>query len=127
MSQLYKLSRPDLEMLMNEAELETFMQSYDSSFPVFVVFGMQESAIASRLAKQYKSKAWFLILEQFSEKSMERFGFDKAPAIVAHSIQGDVEICYGPFTGISLILPLFLVLCKYGINTYVAWIQSFLS
>jgi hypothetical protein len=90
-----------LEVLTNEAELETFMQSYESDFPVFIVFGMQESAIASRLAKQYKSKAWFLVVEQFSEKSMQRFGFDKAPVIVALSVQGDVEVYYGPFEGIS--------------------------
>ena len=107
-SHLWKLSHPDVKVLKNEAELETFMQNDDSSFPIFISFGMKESAISSHLAKQYKNKAWFLVLEEFSEKAMERFGFGKAPAIVAHSVQGDIEVHYGPFTGVFLTLLQFL-------------------
>lgn len=101
-SHLQKLVSPDVKVLGNEVEVQDFMQNADDSFPFFVGFGVERSAI-SELAKQHKSRAWFLVLESFSERAMESFDFDKSPALVVLRLsQGEQEVYYGPFEGDDL-------------------------
>lgn len=99
-SHLQKLTSPDVKVLENEAELHNFLQNTDDSFPIFIGFGI-DSSLVLKFAKENKNKAWFLVLDSFSEKIMESFDFDKSPALVAlRRGQREEEIFYGPFEGV---------------------------
>eukprot|EP00250_Pteridium_aquilinum_P008794 c18213_g1_i1 orf=698-2020(-) len=98
-SHLEKLTSPDVKVLENEIELNTFLQNTDDAFPFFIGFGV-DSLVILACAKEHKHKAWFLVLESFSEKTMDSFDFDKGPALVAlRRAQREQEIFYGPFEG----------------------------
>ncbi|KAI5063402.1 hypothetical protein GOP47_0021949 [Adiantum capillus-veneris] len=101
---LEKLASPDIKVVENEDELHNFLKIADDSFPFFIGFGTANTMF-SDVAKEFKIKAWFLVLESFTEKIMERFDFDKSPAVVALGRdQREQEIFYGPFEGDDLTL-----------------------
>lgn len=101
-SHLQKLVDPDVKVLSNELELQQFLQHADDSFPFFVAFGLQKATI-SELARMHKSRAWFLVVERFSEKAMDCYDFDKSPALVVlRSGHEERELFYGPFEGNDL-------------------------
>jgi protein disulfide-isomerase A1 len=96
-SHLEKLAHPDVEVLKTEVELEAFLRQRDRNLPIFICFGIQSLMVAD-LAKEHKSQAWFVFLEEFSEKAMDVYDFDRGPAIVALSVTGEEDVFYGPFT-----------------------------
>ncbi|MCO5570740.1 hypothetical protein L7F22_024468 [Adiantum nelumboides] len=103
-SHLEKLASPEIKLLENEDELQNFLKLADDSFPFFIGFGTA-SSLFSDVAKEFKNKAWFLVLESFTEKTMESFDFDKSPAVVAlRREKREQEIFYGPFEGDDLAL-----------------------
>ncbi|KAH7444858.1 hypothetical protein KP509_02G094300 [Ceratopteris richardii] len=103
-SHLDKLASPEIKVLEAENELYDFLKSVDNTFPLFICFGVPTVVIAD-IAKEFKNKAWFLVLERFTVKTMENFDFDKSPTIVAlRRDQGEQETFYGPFEGDDITL-----------------------
>lgn len=119
MSYLRRLSAPSIEQLSTEADLRTFVRSIGAEIPLFVGFGLKVIDL-EELAKKYRTKAWFAVMENFSDSVMEAFDFDKGPAIVVmRGEYGEKSTFYGPFEGlscrsISLIVP-FLHEEKYSV------------
>lgn len=96
---LKKFVAPDVAALNSDSAISEFIEEAGKSFPIFIGFGLNESAI-SRLAVKYKKKAWFSVAKDFSDKTMEFYDFDKVPALVTlHPSYNEQSIFYGPFEG----------------------------
>ncbi|XP_075108683.1 protein disulfide-isomerase 5-2 isoform X1 [Nicotiana tabacum] len=94
---LKKFVAPDVAALNSDSAISEFIEEAGKSFPIFIGFGLNESAI-SRLAVKYKKKAWFSVAKDFSDKTMEFYDFDKVPALVTlHPSYNEQSIFYGPF------------------------------
>jgi protein disulfide-isomerase A1 len=75
------------------------VKSIGSEIPLFVGFGLKAIDL-EELAKKYRTKAWFAVMEMFSDKVMEDFDFDKGPALVVmRGEYGERATFYGPFEG----------------------------
>ncbi|WMV34777.1 hypothetical protein MTR67_028162 [Solanum verrucosum] len=94
---LKKFVAPDVAILNSDSAISEFVEAAGTSFPIFIGFGLNESAI-SHFAVKYKKRAWFSVAKDFSDKTMEFYDFDKVPALVAHHPNYDEQsIFYGPF------------------------------
>ncbi|XP_016514974.2 protein disulfide isomerase-like 5-2 isoform X1 [Nicotiana tabacum] len=94
---LKKFVAPDVAALNSDSAISEFIEEAGKSFPLFIGFGLNESAI-SHLAVKYKKKAWFSVAKDFSDKTMEFYDFDKVPALIAlHPSYHEQSIFYGPF------------------------------
>ncbi|MCD7451264.1 Protein disulfide isomerase [Datura stramonium] len=94
---LKKFVAPDVAVLNSDSAISEFIEEAGKNFPIFIGFGLNESAI-SHLAVKYKKKAWFSVAQDFSDKTMEFYDFDKVPALVAlHLNYNEQSIFYGPF------------------------------
>lgn len=94
---LRKFVAPDVTVIESDSGITEFVESAGKSFPIFIGFGLDESAI-SEVAIRLKKKAWFSVAKDFSEKTMEMYDFDKAPALLAlHPNFNEQNIFYGPF------------------------------
>ncbi|KAG0602866.1 hypothetical protein M758_10G047600 [Ceratodon purpureus] len=96
-SYLRRLSAPSIEQLSSEADLRKFVKSIGPEIPLFVGFGLKAIDL-EELAKKYRTKAWFAVMEMFSDNVMEDFDFDKGPALVVmRGEYGEKATFYGPF------------------------------
>jgi len=96
---LKKSVAPDVAVLDSDSGISNFVKSDGSYFPIFIGFGMNESAI-SKVATKYKQKAWFSVAKDFSDSIMESYDFDKIPALVSlHLTYDERNVFYGPFDG----------------------------
>lgn len=96
---LKKFVAPDVAILNSDSAISEFVEAAGTSFPIFIGFGLNESAI-SHFAVKYKKRAWFSVAKDFSDKIMEFYDFDKMPALVArHPNYDEQSIFYGPFEG----------------------------
>lgn len=96
---LKKFVAPDVSVLNSDSAICEFIEEAGKKFPIFIGFGLNESVI-SHLAVKYKKSAWFSVAEDFSDKTMEFYDFDKVPALVAlHLTYNEQSIFYGPFEG----------------------------
>lgn len=96
---LKKFVAPDVTVLESDSGITEFVESAGTSFPIFIGFGLEESAISS-LAVRFKKNAWFSVAKDFSEKTMNLYDFDKVPALLAlHPNFNEQTIFYGPFEG----------------------------
>ncbi|XP_076901479.1 protein disulfide-isomerase 5-2-like [Bidens hawaiensis] len=94
---LKKFVAPDVTVLESDSGITEFVESAGTSFPIFIGFGLEESAI-SNLAVRFKKNAWFSVAKDFSEKTMNLYDFDKAPALLAlHPNFNEQTIFYGLF------------------------------
>nr|XP_024372669.1 protein disulfide isomerase-like 5-2 isoform X2 [Physcomitrium patens] len=94
---LRRLSAPSIEQLNSEAELHGFVKSIGTEIPLFIGFGLKATDL-EEFANKYRSKAWFAVMETFSEEIMEDFNFDKGPAlVVTRGEHGEKTTFYGPF------------------------------
>ncbi|XP_060216663.1 protein disulfide-isomerase 5-2 [Lycium barbarum] len=94
---LKKFVAPDVAILNSDSAISEFVEEAGTSFPVFIGFGLNESAI-SPFAIKYKKRAWFSVAKDFSDKTMEFYDFDKVPALVArHPNYDEQSIFYGPY------------------------------
>lgn len=94
---LKKFVAPDVTVLESDSGITEFVEEAGTSFPIFIGFGVDESAL-SKVAIKFKKKAWFSVAKDFSEKTMSFYDFDKAPALVAiHPSFNEQNIFYGPF------------------------------
>lgn len=94
---LKKFIAPDVAILNSDSAISEFVEAAGTSFPIFIGFGLNESAI-SHFAVKYKKRAWFSVAKDFSDKIMEFYDFDKMPALVArHPNYDEQSIFYGPF------------------------------
>lgn len=94
---LKKFVAPDVAVLSSDSAIREFVEAADTSFPIFIGFGVDESKI-STLAIKYKKKAWFSVAKDFSNEMMAFYDFDKVPALVArHPNYNEQSIFYGPF------------------------------
>ncbi|KAK6787218.1 hypothetical protein RDI58_015743 [Solanum bulbocastanum] len=94
---LKKFVAPDVAILNSDSAISEFVEAAGTSFPIFIGFGLNESAI-SHFAVKYKKRAWFSVAKDFSDKTMEFYDFDKVPALVArHPNYDEQSIFYGPF------------------------------
>ncbi|XP_071716148.1 protein disulfide-isomerase 5-2-like [Rutidosis leptorrhynchoides] len=94
---LKKFVAPDVTVLESDSGITEFIESAGTSFPIFIGFGLDESAI-SNLAIKFKKNAWFSVLKDFSENTMDLYDFDKVPALlVLHPNFNEQSIFYGPF------------------------------
>jgi protein disulfide-isomerase A1 len=114
-SYLRRLSAPELEVFSDELAFRKFLTSSVAGggpeLPVFVGFGLETELVEGffqKLAHKHRTRAWFAMLEDFSQRAMVDFDFDKSPAIVVFSQQqgggggelvedGDRTVFYGPF------------------------------
>lgn len=98
-SYLRRLSAPSIETFTSEVELRRFVRSIGSEIPLFIGFGLRASDL-EELAQKFRTKAWFAVLEMFSEKIMIDYDFDKGPALVVmRGEYGERHVFYGPFEG----------------------------
>lgn len=98
-SYLRRLSAPSIQQLDTEGDLRIFLKSIGPEIPVFVGFGLKVIDL-EELAKKYRTKAWFAVMEMFSDSVMGAFDFDKGPAIVVMRGEfGERSTFYGPFEG----------------------------
>lgn len=94
---LRKFVAPDVTVLESDSGITEFVEAAGTSFPIFIGFGLDESAISS-MAIKFKKNAWFSVAKDFSEKTMALYDFDKAPALLAlHPNFNEQNIFYGPF------------------------------
>lgn len=94
---LKKFVAADVAILNSDSAISEFVEAAGTSFPIFIGFGLNESAI-SHFAVKYKKRAWFSVAKDFSDKTMEFYDFDKVPALVArHPNYDEQSIFYGPF------------------------------
>ncbi|KAL4559267.1 hypothetical protein LXL04_031404 [Taraxacum kok-saghyz] len=94
---LKKFVAPDITVLESDSGITEFVDSAGTFFPIFIGFGVDESAL-SKVSVKFKKNAWFSIAKDFSEKTMTLFDFDKTPALVAlHPSFNEQNIFYGPF------------------------------
>ncbi|KAM7280509.1 hypothetical protein ACFE04_007643 [Oxalis oulophora] len=94
---LKKYVAPDVSLLHSDSALIDFVEAAGSFFPIFIGFGLNESAI-SHLGLKYKKKAWFSVVKDVSEDTMSLYDFDKLPALVAIQPKYDERsVFYGPF------------------------------
>ncbi|KAJ9560213.1 hypothetical protein OSB04_005373 [Centaurea solstitialis] len=94
---LRKFVAPDVTVLESDSAITEFVEAAGTAFPIFIGFGLDESAI-SNLAIKYKKNAWFSVAKDFSEKTMALYDFDKVPALLAlHPSFNEQSIFYGPF------------------------------
>ncbi|GKA06380.1 disulfide isomerase-like protein 5-2 [Tanacetum coccineum] len=94
---LRKFVAPDVTIIESDSGITEFVEEAGKSFPIFIGFGLDESAI-SEVAIKFKKNAWFSVAKDFSEKTMEMYDFDKAPALLAlHPNFNEHNIFYGPF------------------------------
>ncbi|KAH0660642.1 hypothetical protein KY285_027456 [Solanum tuberosum] len=94
---LKKFVAADVAILNSDSAISEFVEAAGTSFPIFIGFGLNESAI-SHFAVKYKKRAWFSVAKDFSDKTMEFYDFDKVPALVArHPSYDEQSIFYGPF------------------------------
>ncbi|XP_015079315.1 protein disulfide isomerase-like 5-2 [Solanum pennellii] len=94
---LKKFVAADVAILNSDSAISEFVEASGTSFPIFIGFGLNESAI-SHFAVKYKKRAWFSVAKDFSDKTMEFYDFDKVPALVArHPNYDEQSIFYGPF------------------------------
>ncbi|PHT45705.1 Protein disulfide-isomerase 5-2 [Capsicum baccatum] len=94
---LKKFVAPDVAILNSDSAISEFVEEAGTSFPIFIGFGLNESAI-SHFAVKYKKRAWFSVSKDFSDKTMEFYDFDKVPALVArHPNYDEQSTFYGPF------------------------------
>lgn len=101
---LRRLSAPSIEQLNSEAELHGFVKSIGTEIPLFIGFGLKATDL-EEFANKYRSKAWFAVMETFSEEIMEDFNFDKGPAlVVTRGEHGEKTTFYGPFEGQRFLL-----------------------
>jgi protein disulfide-isomerase A1 len=113
-SYLRRLSAPELEVFSDELAFRKFLTSSVAGggpeLPVFVGFGLETELVEGffqKLAHKHRTRAWFAMLEDFSQRAMVDFDFDKSPAIVVFAQQqggggelveyGDRTVFYGPF------------------------------
>lgn len=96
---LTKFVAPDVAVLTCDSAITDFVEAAGSNFPIFIGFGFNESVILN-LAVRYKNKAWFSVANNFSDKIMTLYDFDKVPALsVIHPAYNEHSISYGPFGG----------------------------
>lgn len=94
---LKKFVAPDVAILNSDTAISSFVEAAGTYFPIYIGFGMNESAIA-KFAIKYKKKAWFAVAKDFSDSIMESYDFDKVPALVSlHHTYDERNIFYGPF------------------------------
>ncbi|KAL3366229.1 hypothetical protein AABB24_011073 [Solanum stoloniferum] len=94
---LKKFVAADVAILNSDSAISEFVEAAGTSFPIFIGFGLNESAI-SHFAVKYKKRAWFSVAKDFSDNTMEFYDFDKVPALVArHPNHDEQSIFYGPF------------------------------
>lgn len=94
---LKKFVAADVAILNSDSAISEFVEAAGTSFPIFIGFGLNESAI-SHFAVKYKKRAWFSVAKDFSDKTMEFYDFDKVPALVArHPNYDEQSIFDGPF------------------------------
>ncbi|KAF5818306.1 putative Thioredoxin domain-containing protein [Helianthus annuus] len=94
---LRKFVAPDVTVVESDSGITEFVEAAGTFFPIFIGFGLDESAI-SNLAIKYKKNAWFAVAKDFSENMMALYDFDKAPALLAlHPNFNEQSIFYGPF------------------------------
>ncbi|KAI7753763.1 hypothetical protein M8C21_007185 [Ambrosia artemisiifolia] len=94
---LRKFVAPDVTVLKSDSGITEFVEAAGTFFPIFIGFGLDESAI-SNLAIKFKKNAWFSVAKDFSENMMTLYDFDKAPALLAlHPNFNEQSIFYGPF------------------------------
>ncbi|KAK1436470.1 hypothetical protein QVD17_02250 [Tagetes erecta] len=94
---LRKFVAPDVTVIESDSGITEFLELAGTSFPIFIGFGLDESAI-SKLAIKFKKNAWFSVAKDFSEKTMALYDFDKVPALVAlHPSFDEQNVSYGPF------------------------------
>lgn len=96
---LRKFVAPDVTVLESDSGITEFVEAAGTAFPIFIGFGLDESAI-SNLAIKFKKNAWFSVAKDFSENTMGLYDFDKVPALLAlHPSFNEQNIFYGPFEG----------------------------
>ncbi|CAI9266749.1 unnamed protein product [Lactuca saligna] len=94
---LKKFVAPDVTLLESDSGVAEFVEAAGTFFPIFIGFDVDESAL-SKVAIKFKKKAWFSVAKDFSEKAMDLYEFDKAPALVAlHPSFNEQNVFYGPF------------------------------
>ncbi|KAK9073198.1 hypothetical protein SSX86_007522 [Deinandra increscens subsp. villosa] len=94
---LRKFVAPDVSVLESDPGITEFVETAGTFFPIFIGFGLDESAI-SNLAIKFKKNAWFSVAKDFSENTMALYDFDKVPALLAlHPHFNEQSIFYGPF------------------------------
>ncbi|EPS68805.1 hypothetical protein M569_05957 [Genlisea aurea] len=94
---LKKFVAPDVTVLDHDSSIKEFVEAAGSNFPIFIGFGLNESAV-SNFAKEYKKRAWFSVSSNFSDETMASYDFDKVPALAAiHPASNEQSIFYGPF------------------------------
>ncbi|KAI3685195.1 hypothetical protein L6452_34432 [Arctium lappa] len=120
---LRKFVAPDVTVLESDSGITEFVEAAGTAFPIFIGFGLDESAI-SNLAIKFKKNAWFSVAKDFSEKTMALYDFDKVPALLAlHPSFDEQNIFYGPFEDKFLeefiqqsLLPLILPISPEGLK-----------
>jgi len=96
---LKKFVAPDVAILDSDSAVSSFVEAAGTYFPIYLGFGMNESAI-SKFAIKYKKKSWFAVAKDFSDSIMESYDFDKVPTLVSlHPTYDERNIFYGPFDG----------------------------
>lgn len=94
---LNKYVAPDVSILGSDSSISDFIEAAGTYFPVYIGFGLNETAI-SDLAIKYKKRAWFSVAKDFSEDAMVLYDFDKVPALVVlHPSYNQQNVFYGPF------------------------------
>ncbi|CAN0911958.1 Protein disulfide-isomerase 5-2 [Linum grandiflorum] len=94
---LKKFVAPDVATLNSDASVKDFVEGAGTFFPIYLGFGLNETAI-SKLAVKYKKKAWFAVANDFSDDVMFKYDFDKTPALVSiNPTYNEQNIFYGPF------------------------------
>ncbi|KAJ4795195.1 Disulfide isomerase-like protein [Rhynchospora pubera] len=92
-----KLASPNVSVLESDASVKDFVKGAGSDLPIFIGFGMEENALAT-LGGQYKKKAWFGLVKDFSEEMMVLYDFNKFPALVSlYPKYNEQSVFYGPF------------------------------
>ncbi|BBN12954.1 hypothetical protein MPTK1_5g24280 [Marchantia polymorpha subsp. ruderalis] len=101
-SYVHRAIAPVIRSLSSDAELNAFLKNVNDSSPIFLGFGLEESVL-KQTATKYKKKAWFAVVQDFSEKMMMEFDFDKKPAlVVTHPELMEQAVFYGPFEGVDM-------------------------
>lgn len=96
---LRKFVAPDVTVLESDSGITEFVEAAGTSFPIFIGFGLDESAI-SNLAIKFKKNAWFSVAKDVSDKTMALYDFYKVPALLSlHPNFNEQNIFYGPFEG----------------------------
>lgn len=94
---LKKFVAPDISILEKDTAVNDFIEAAGTNFPIYIGFGMEETII-SNLAIKYKKKAWFAVAKDISDNIMEKYDFDKVPALVSiHPTYNERSVFYGPF------------------------------